>query len=60
VVRCSLRSLGRGQTIEAKPVPRICQAVDAAEYRGYRPETGTTRNQEHDQDLVFDRLDRGY
>jgi hypothetical protein len=57
-----VRSLGlrRGQPIQAKPVPRIGEAIDAAEYRGYRPETGTARNQEHDQDLVFDGLDRGY
>ena len=41
-------------------MPRIGQAVDAAEYRRCRPETGTARNQEHDQDLVFDRLDGGY
>ena len=41
-------------------MPRIGQAVDAAEYRGYRPETSTARNQEHDQDLVFDSLDWGY
>jgi hypothetical protein len=51
--------LAATQTIEGKPVPRIGQAVDAAEYRGYRPETGTARDQEHDQDLVFDRLDGG-
>ena len=40
-------------------MPRIGEAVDLAEYRGYRPETGTARNQEHDQDLVFDRLTGG-
>jgi hypothetical protein len=48
-----LNSLRRCQTIEAKPVPRISQPADAAEYRGYHPETGTAGNQEHDQDLVF-------
>ena len=59
-MRYRLNGLRRRQTIEAKPVPRIGQAVDATEYRGCRPETCTARNQEHDQDLVFDCLDGGY
>jgi hypothetical protein len=42
-MRYRLNGLRRRQTIEAKPVPRIGQAVDATEYRGYRPKTCTTR-----------------
>ena len=41
-------------------MPRISEAVDAAKHRGHCSETGTARNQEHDQDLVFDCLDRRY
>ena len=33
-------------------MPRIGQAVDAAEYRGYRSETGTARNQEHEGEYL--------
>ena len=38
----------------------IGEAVNAAEHRCYRSQACATRNQEHDEDLVFDRLGRGH
>jgi hypothetical protein len=41
-------------------VTRVGEAVNAAEHRRYRPQTRTPCDQEHHEDLVFDRLGRGH
>ena len=38
----------------------VGEAVDTAEHRRYRAQACAPRNHEHDEDLVFDRLCRGY
>ena len=48
------------QTIEAEAVTHVGEAVDTTEHRRYRAQACAPRNQEHDQDLVFDRFCRGY
>ena len=37
----------------------VSEPVDAAEHGSYRPQTGTSGDQKHHEDLVFDRLSRG-
>ena len=38
----------------------VGQTVNAAEHCRYRPQARTSCNQEHDEDLVFDRFGRGH
>src|SRR3954451_17996228 len=57
------RSLSRPrsfQAVKAQAVPCVGQAINAAEHGGHGPKTGASGNQEHDQDLVFDRFGRRY
>src|SRR3954471_4228506 len=51
---------GPFETVEAQAVPCVGQAIDAAEHRGDVPEACASGNQEHDQDLVFDRFTGSY
>src|SRR4051794_29723836 len=48
------------ETVEAQAVPCVGQTIDAAEYGGHGPEACAACNQEHDQDLVFDRFTGSY
>jgi hypothetical protein len=45
---------------EAEAVTHVGEAVDTTEHRRYRAQACAPRNQEHDEDLVFDRFCRGY
>src|SRR6266481_7058387 len=54
---CRLR---RTQPIEAEAVTPVGEAVDTTEHRRYRAQASAPRNQEHDEDLVFDRFCRWY
>src|SRR4051795_7500493 len=48
------------QAVKAQSVPCVGQAIDAAEHGGHCPKACASGNQEHDQDLVFDRFGRRY
>ena len=50
----------RTQTIEAEAVTPVGEAVDTTDYRRYCAQACSPRDQEHDEDLVFDRFCRGY
>src|SRR5437762_14148495 len=49
-----------GGGIETEAVTPVSEAVDTTEHRSYSAQPCPPRNQEHDEDLVFDRFYRGY
>jgi len=50
--------LRHSEPIEPKAVTAVGKAVNAAEHRRYCPQACAPCNQEHHEDLVFDRLGR--